>query len=66
MHLLRSEELEQAAIDGYGLCLNCGSLQPFLAREAMRFSLCHECELQQVLRAEDLQRGLDFLEIKEA
>lgn len=64
MHLLRSEELEQAVGDGDGICLNCGHLQPFLEKETMRFGLCNECELQQVLRAEDLQRGLDFLEIE--
>lgn len=64
MHLLQSEELAQAALNGDGICLNCGYLQPFLEKEAMRFGLCEECCLQQVLRAEDLQRGLDFLEIE--
>lgn len=63
MHLLRSEELEQATADGDGICLNCGCLQPFFEREAMRFGLCEECGLQQVMRAEDLKRGLDFLEL---
>lgn len=63
MHLLRSEDLKQAAADGDGVCLNCGHLQPFLEKEAMRFGLCEECGLQQVLRTEDLQRGLDFLEM---
>jgi hypothetical protein len=56
--------LEQAAADGDGVCLNCGYQQPFLEKEAMRFGLCEECCLQQVLRAEDLLRGLDFLEIE--
>lgn len=64
MHLLQNEELAQAALNGDGICLNCGYLQPFLEKEAMRFGLCEECCLHQVLRAEDLQRGLDFLEIE--
>ena len=64
MHLLRREDLEQAAADGDGICLNCGCQQPFLGKESMRFGLCEECCLQQVLRAEDLLQGLDFLEIE--
>ncbi len=63
MHLLQRKDLEQAAADGDGICLNCGCQQSFLEKEAMRFGLCEECGLQQVLRAEDLLRGLDFLEI---
>jgi len=63
MHLLKSEDLEQACQDGEGLCLNCGHLQPFLEREMMRFGLCEECGSQTVMRAEDLKAGLDFMEI---
>ncbi len=62
MHLLTERELEDAALAEEGLCLECGTRQEFLEKEAMRFGLCCECGIQRVLRAADLRDGLELLE----
>jgi len=65
MHLLSEKELEAAAEEEAGLCLECGSKQEFYERDMMRFGLCGECGLQRVIRALDLWDGIQLLEDEE-
>lgn len=65
MAMLDYWQLDEAAEAGEGLCLACGTVQPFQERENARFGLCEECEEQQVIRCEDVRDALCFLNLGE-
>jgi hypothetical protein len=54
-------ELVEAALDGEGVCLDCGEVQDF--QEArLRLGLCEACGEQRVMPGEDAQALLALLE----
>ncbi len=62
MKLVAQDDVVYAADVGDGLCLACGTLQPFVERDNARFGLCEECEEQRVLRCEDVRDALWWID----
>lgn len=54
-------EIAEASRDGDGFCLQCGQQQEFL-EPRLFLGLCVECDLQAVLPAETLRRGLALVD----
>lgn len=61
MSALRRIDLEEAADEGEGVCLNCGAVQEFLERRLL-LGLCHECGEQEVVEGELAVRVLGLVD----
>jgi len=58
---MRRIDLEEAASNGEGICLECGAVQDFLERRIL-LGLCHHCGEYEVVEAGLVVRVLGLVE----